>query len=113
MKDFYHKELDQEGTGQTKSQLYIYMDSKTNTIGFGCDWEDGNEGTDSISEIFFQLTHKNLIQQILAVLYKQCVIEDRISTFNEILQKIHSKILDSKEEDTIVIKPTAQGATNV
>lgn len=108
MKSYSEKKLDQSTTG-TKSQLYIYVDKDTDTIGFGCDWEDDEEGIDSISDIFFQLKHKNLLEQILTVLYKQSVVEERTDVFNEIIKNIYSKILDDKDPDELVVKPTAQG----
>lgn len=108
MKTSSEKKLDQQTTG-TKSQLYIYVDKDTDTIGFGCDWEDDEEGLDSIADIFFQLKHKNLLEQILTVLYKQCVVEERTDVFNTILKNIYSKILDNKDSNELAVKPTAQG----
>ena len=108
MKNYSEKRLDQSTTG-TKSQLYIYVDQDTDTIGFACDWEDGEEGVDSIADIFFQLKHKDLLEQILTTLYKQCVVEERTDVFNKILKNIYSKILDNKDSYELAVKPTAQG----
>ena len=111
MKNYSQEESDQDSS--TKAQLYIYIDSETNAIGFGSDWEETIDGIDGIAEIFFKLRHDGLIEQILSVLYKQCVVEDRADVFNKILNKIHSKTLNNTEPDELVVRPTQQGASHV
>jgi len=113
MSKSYQSESDQQAFGQIKSQLYIYWDEKAETIAFAADWEDNDKGIENIAEIFYQLKHEDLIERILAVLYKQCVLEDRMTNFNSILKKIHSKVLDNLNDEEIVFKPTAQGDRNV
>lgn len=106
MKNYSLEELGQESS--TRAQLIIYVDSD-GQIAFGCDWEENDEGIDSVVDMFFQLKHKDLLEQILAVLYKQCVVEDRIDMFNDILKGIHARVLHDTQPESLIVRPTAQG----
>ena len=106
MKNYSQEESDQESS--TRAQLIIYVDAD-GKIAFGCDWEENDGGIDAVVDMFFQLKHKDLLEQILAVLYKQCVIEDRVEMFNDILKGIHSRVLDDTPPESLIVRPTAQG----
>lgn len=110
MKNYSQAGSDQEGTGKI-SQLLIYVD-ENNELAFGCDWEDTEGGIEATAEIFYRLKHKGLLENILSILYKQCVIDNRMDVFNEILSSIHSKVLNNTDEDKVVVKPTSQGVNN-
>ena len=106
MKNFSQKELEQDSL--IKAQILVYIDDK-DQVAFGSDWEDSDDGINAVSEILFKLKYEDMVEQMLMVLYKQCVIEERTEVFNEILKNIHSKILENKKPDDIVFRPTAQG----
>lgn len=110
MKNYLPSESDQESS--IKAQVLIYID-KDNKISFGCDWEDNEQGIEAISDIFFELKYKDLLERILTVLYKQCVVEDKTDTFNQILNTIHYKILNQTDLNEILVPPSAQGVKNV
>lgn len=107
MNNYLQNESDQEGTGKI-AQLLIYVD-ENNELAFGCDWEDTECGIEATAEIFYRLKHKGMLESILSILYKQCVVDNRMDVFNEILNTIHSKVINNTHEDTVVVKPTSQG----
>jgi hypothetical protein len=106
MKNYLPSESDQDSL--TRAQLLIYVD-QDGKIAFGSDWEDTELGIDAIASMFFSLKHEDLIEKILTVLYKQCVVEERVDVFNQILNSIHSKILNNTDKNITVVRPTAQG----
>ena len=110
MKNYLPNESDQESL--TSGQILIYVD-QNGEIAFGCDWDDSEEGIEAVAGMFFELKYKNLLQNMLTVLYKQCVVEDRVDVFNKILNSIHSKILDNTDENAIIVPPSTQGANYV
>ena len=110
MKNYSPEESDQDSP--TKAQILVYVD-KDGTIAFGCDWDDGDSGVDAISQIFFELKHKDLLERMLTVLYKQCVVEDRVDIFNQVLNSIHNKILNNTDRDDVIVRPTSQGVKYV
>lgn len=106
MKESYQKESGQDlSLPNTGAQLLIYTD-ENGDISFGCDWNENDNGIEDIAKIFFELKHTDLIERIFAMLYKQCVLDDRMDSFSKISAHIHSKILGHKGKNEIVIKPS-------
>ena len=89
----------------TRCELMLYVDQK-GVISFLCDWDQDEAGVEALGDVLYKLKHEDLVDIMVTSLYKQCVLSNKLETFNKVLACIHQKVLNKSGDDKVVIRPT-------
>lgn len=106
MEEHYNENSeDSSFVNKIPAHISVYVNPETMELVFSCDWIDKEENLYFISEMLYQLKHKDLVDKMLENIYKQCVFNNRLEDFNKIKQEIDRKVQLSKDKDCVVVSP--------
>tara|TARA_Y100000385_G_C13016099_1_gene603916 strand:+ start:315 stop:650 length:336 start_codon:yes stop_codon:yes gene_type:complete len=105
MEEQYKDSLDHFEGDEIPAIISLYINPDTEDLSFACDWLDDDKSVYYVGEMLFQLKYVDLVDKIIEKLYEQCVIEDRLDSFNKITSIIKQRKEQAVKKENIAVSP--------